>query len=209
MFFMKNAFLQNFYRSGVRVIVKLFYRCDFIGFENIPENGSAIIIANHISFMDGLLINAAAKRHVRFIIDEEIYKQPIVNYFMKMDEAIPVRPQKNSVKEMLETTHKALNNGELVAIFPEGMITYTGNLNRFKFGIEWIVQQNDVPVIPIAIIGMWGSSFSRKYVGKWYRFLPRKFRMKVKLICGKPIPHNKAKVSYLQKEMMKLISENV
>lgn len=205
---MANNTLEKFYRTIVKLIANSLYRCQFIGFENIPEKGSAIVIANHISFMDGLLLNAASKRHLRFIIDEQIYSTPIVNYFMKMDKAIPVRPQKDSVKEMLDATHEALNNGEIVALFPEGMITYTGNMNRFKFGIEWIIQQNDVPVIPVAIIGMWGSAFSRKYIGVWHRFIPKKFRMKVKLVCGKPIPHSKATVNYLQKELMRLKSEN-
>jgi 1-acyl-sn-glycerol-3-phosphate acyltransferase len=206
-FFNRN--LESFYRFGVKIIVHLLYKAEFSGFENIPETGGAIVIANHVSFVDGLIMNAASKRKMRFIIDEGIYNTPIVHYFMKMDRAIPVRPQKDSVKKMLETTQEALNNGELIAIFPEGMITYTGNLNRFKFGIEWIVQQNNVPVIPVALIGLWGSAFSRKYIGSKWRFVPKKFRMKIKAICGKPIPNEKAKTAYLQKQLMKLISENV
>lgn len=208
---MINDLLERFYRNGAKVLARILYSCKFEGFENIPETGPAVVIANHVSYVDGLILNAASKRKMRFIIDSEIYNYPGVNYFMRIDRAIPVAPTKDSVKKMLEITKEALDNGELVAIFPEGMITYTGNLNRFKFGIEWILQQNDVPVIPVALIGLWGSIFSRKYIDEkgFNKVRPRYFRKTVKAICGKPIPHAKAKIQYMQRELMKLISENV
>ncbi|HCR86169.1 MAG TPA: hypothetical protein DIV86_05770 [Alphaproteobacteria bacterium] len=206
---MFNDYLEKFFRFGAKILARVLYSCEFEGFHNIPKTGAAIVIANHVSYVDGLVLNAASKRPMRFIIDADIYNTAGVNYFMKLDRAIPVSPTKDSVKKMLETVKEALDNGELIAIFPEGMITYTGNLNRFKFGIEWILQNNNVPVIPVALIGLWGSIFSRKYLDSKHKFLPRYFRKKVKVICGKPIPHSKAKIQYMQRELMKLISENI
>ncbi len=206
---MLNKFLEKFFRIGAKILVRILYSCDYRGFENIPSKGPAIIIANHISYMDGLILNCASPRKMRFIIDEDIYKTPIVNYFMKMDRAIPVKPKKESVKQMIENVSEALKQGDLVAIFPEGQITYSGYLTRFKFGIEWLLKENpDVNVIPIAINGLWGSIFSRKYLDPKYKlkFLPRYFRMKITAVCGKPIAHQKATINYLQRELMKLIS---
>lgn len=206
---MLNTILEKFFRFGARVLVRVLYSCTFKGFENIPAQGPAIVIANHISYMDGLIMNCASPRKMRFIIDEDIYNVPVVNYFMKMDRAIPVRPAKESVKQMIEKVTEALGQGDLVAIFPEGQITYSGNLSRFKFGIEWLMANNTVPVIPVVLDGLWGSIFSRKYLDPKYKykFLPRYFRMSVKAICGKPIPHEKATINYLQKELMKMIGE--
>lgn len=204
---MLNIFLEKFFRFCVKIIVRSTYSCTFKGFENIPSKGAAMVIANHISYMDGLILNAASPRRMRFVIDEDIYNLPIVNYFMRMDRAIPVRPSKDSVKKAIEKVTEALNEGDIVAIFPEGQITYSGNLSRFKFGVEWMLAGANVPVIPVALDGLWGSILSRKYLDKKYKykFLPRYFRMNVKAICGKPINHDKATVNYLQKELMKLI----
>lgn len=207
---MLNKLLEKFFRFGAKMVVRLTYSCAFKGFEeNIPKEGGALIIANHVSYMDGLILNCASPRPIRFIIDEDIYNLPLVNYFMRMDRAIPVKASKDSVRSMIEKVTEAISQGDLVAIFPEGQITYSGNLSRFKFGIEWLLKENQVDVIPIVLDGLWGSVFSRKYLDPKYKFkfIPRYYRMKIKAICGKPIPHEKATINYLQRQMMKMIAE--
>ncbi|MCP5361413.1 MAG: 1-acyl-sn-glycerol-3-phosphate acyltransferase [Hyphomicrobiales bacterium] len=197
---------RPFYRSGAKLLVKMLYRTKFSGFEQIPNTGAGIIIANHVSYMDGLILHTACHRPVVFIIDEEIYKIPLVKYFLDLNGAIPVLPNRDSVTAMLEEVSRRLEKGELVCIFPEGMLTYTGNMSRFKFGIEWIIQHNPVPIYPVALKGLWGSILSRKYRKQslLMRLLPRGFRRRVSAICGAPIPPGKARLSYLQRVVMDL-----
>lgn len=204
-----NKFLEKFYRIGAKILIKILYRCEFKGFENIPQSGAAVIICNHVSFVDGLILNAASPRNFRFIIDEDIYNQPFVNYFMKMDRAIPIKPNKDAVKKALKTASEALQNGEIVAIFPEGQITYSGYMSRFKLGVEWIVKNDKVDVIPICLVGLWGSIFSRKYIGKKFKFFPRSFRRKVTAVCGKPISADHSTINNMQKILMKMYEDNL
>lgn len=204
-----NHSLEPFYRYGAKLLVHVMYRARFSGFENIPETGAAILIANHVSYVDGLVINAACKRPVRFIIDEEIYQLPGVNYFMRLNKAIPIAPNKTSVKLALSLVSDALRDGDLVCVFPEGQLTYTGNMTHFRFGIEWMVKNDPVPVIPIALKGLWGSVFSRKYLRSRFPWVPRSFRRKVSAVCGAPIPPEEAKISHMQRVIMKLKSSIV
>lgn len=204
-----NKLLESFYRIGAKLLIRIVYDCEFKGFENIPEEGPAVIIANHVSYVDGLIMNSACKRNIRFIIDEDIYNQPFVNYFMKMDRAIPIKANKEAVKKALAKASEALQNGEIIAIFPEGQITYSGYMGRFKFGVEWILKNDQVPVIPIVLIGLWGSIFSRKYLGQKFRFMPKYFRKTVKAVCGKPIPPSEATINNMQKVLMKLYENNL
>lgn len=200
-----NDVLEKFFRFGARVLIRVLYNCDFRGFaENIPKEGGAIIICNHVSYMDGLILNAASTRKLRFVIDDEIYQLPIVNYFMRLDRAIPILPQKDSVKKAIEKVNEGLEAGDLIAIFPEGQLTYTGHMIRFKFGIEWMLANNKVDVIPVALVGLWGSILSRKYIGKKWFWVPNSFRRKVWAICGQKIPHEKATINNMQRSIMKL-----
>ena len=111
----------------------------------------------------------------------------MVHYFMKIGRAIPVQPKKHSVEAMLDAISEGLEAGDLICIFPEGQLTYTGNLGRFKPGIEWILHRDPVPVYPIALKGLWGSIFSRKYRKSKWRWLPRNpFSRNIRAICGAP-----------------------
>ena len=200
-------FLEKFYLAGISVIIKTIYRTKLLGFkEHFPKEGPAIMICNHVSYMDGMILHHATPRKVRFIIDEAIYNAPIVNHFMKVDRAIPIAPTKESVKKALQKVSDGLKAGDIICIFPEGQLTYTGHMIRFKLGIEWIIQKDPVPIIPCALIGLWGSVFSRKYRKEKWKMIPRFFRKRVTVVCGKPIPPEKAKINHLQREVMRLKS---
>ena len=197
--------MESFYRACARILVKIVYKTEFSGFEKIPDNGPAILIANHASYMDGVIIQAACKRPVRFLIDHFIYNLPGVNYFMKLNRGIPILAKKESVEHAFDEISKGLESGDLIGIFPEGQLTYTGHLGRFKPGIEWIIDRDPVPVYPIIIVGLWDSMFSRKYRKSRFRWFPRSFRRKIVAICGDPIHPGNLHVNHLQRTLLGML----
>lgn len=194
----------KFYRRGVKILIPIIYRFKKYDFDNIPEKGPAILICNHVSYMDGLIIDASLKRPCRYIIDKHIFSVGPVKYFLGMYGAIPILPNRQSVEEALEKVSEYLRNGEIVCIFPEGQLTYTGNMSRFRFGVEWILKNDPVPVVPLAVKGLWGSILSRKYRRSKWKAFPRSFRRKIQIKCGKPIDPEEAKISNLQRVIMEL-----
>ena len=154
------------------ILVHSIYRLEKRGLENIPEKGPAVLVCNHVSFVDPLVILAASPRPIRFVMDHRIFSTPVLSFVFRTGKAIPVAPAKENEKLLNEAYDKiaeALEAGELVAIFPEGRITDNGELYPFKRGIQRIVQRTPVPVIPLALKGMWGSVFSRVHGGKAMR----------------------------------------
>ncbi len=154
------------------ILVHSIYRLEKRGLENIPEKGPAVLVCNHVSFVDPLVILAASPRPIRFVMDHRIFSTPILSFVFRTGKAIPVAPAKENEKllnEAYDRIAEALEAGELVAIFPEGRITDTGELYPFKRGIQRIVERTPVPVIPLALTGLWGSFFSRIHGGKAMR----------------------------------------
>jgi 1-acyl-sn-glycerol-3-phosphate acyltransferase len=195
---------EPYYRAAIHALTRFVYKPNYIGFENIPAEGAAILISNHVSYVDGPIIDAGCKRRVRYLIDEDIYHLPGVHYLMAMDRAIPIAPNRKSVERAFDEISAALKAGELICIFPEGFLTYTGSLGRFRPGIEWIIKRDAVPVIPMALSGLWGSVFSRKYRKSFFRWLPRQRHRKVTAICGPALPPETINVNYLQDVVLKL-----
>jgi hypothetical protein len=146
------------------LLIHTVYRLEKQGLANIPEHGPAVLVCNHVSFVDPLVILAASPRPIRFVMDHKIFSIPILSFVFRTGKAIPIAPAKVDPKLLDEAYDKvadALAHGELVAIFPEGRITDTGELYPFRSGIEKIVERTPVPVIPLALKGLWGSFFSR------------------------------------------------
>ncbi len=203
-----SFYLSPVYREVLHWLTRFVYRPRYIGFENIPATGAAILICNHVSYMDGPILDAGCKRHIRYIIDDEIYRLPGVHYLMKLANAIPIAPNRKSVEAALDAISEGLRAGDLICIFPEGELTFTGSLGRFRPGIEWMLKRDPVPVVPIALAGLWGSVFSRKDMKSWIRFVPRRWlRHNVKVICGKPIPAEQTPtltVNHLQEIVLKM-----
>jgi acyl-[acyl-carrier-protein]-phospholipid O-acyltransferase / long-chain-fatty-acid--[acyl-carrier-protein] ligase len=138
------------------------YRVHVIGRDNFPEKGGALLVCNHMSFVDAALLVAATDRPIRFIMHRDIYDHPVVKPFAKMVRAIPISSEQHP-RELLQSLHvasDALRDGEIVCIFAEGQITRTGQLLPFRRGLERIVKGVDVPIIPVNLDGVWGSIFS-------------------------------------------------
>jgi 1-acyl-sn-glycerol-3-phosphate acyltransferase len=147
------------------LLVHTFYRLDKSGLDNIPEKGPAVLVCNHVSFVDPLVLLAASPRPIRFVMDHRIFSMPVISFVFRTGKAIPIAPAKENerlLNEAYEKVAEALGHGELVAIFPEGRITDTGEIYPFRGGIRRIVERTPVPVVPLALKGLWGSFFSRR-----------------------------------------------
>jgi 1-acyl-sn-glycerol-3-phosphate acyltransferase len=155
-------FLQRFL---VWLLIHTVYRLRKEGVEHIPEEGPAVLVCNHVSFVDALVIMAASHRPVRFVMDHRIFRIPLLNFIFRETRAIPIAPEKEdpAMKEAaFAEVARALAAGDLVALFPEGGITEDGNISEFRPGISRILAETPVPVMPLALRGLWGSFFSRQ-----------------------------------------------
>ena len=145
------------------------YRFKVQGDENIPTHGAAVLVCNHVSFVDAVLLMAASPRPIRFLMDHRIFKVPVLGWLFKLAKAIPIAPQKEdpaAYEAAFDAAAQVLREGDLLAIFPEGGITKDGTLQPFKGGIMKILERAqadgvNAPVIPMALNNLWGSYFSR------------------------------------------------
>jgi len=146
------------------LLIHSVYRLRKDGLQNIPDTGPALITCNHVSFVDALVIAAASPRPIRFVMDHNIFKVPVLSFVFRTGRAIPIAPAKEDpvlLEKAYDDIAAALKAGELVAIFPEGRITDTGEMYPFKGGVRRIIERTPVPVLPMALSGLWGSFFSR------------------------------------------------
>jgi 1-acyl-sn-glycerol-3-phosphate acyltransferase len=171
------------------LLIHSIYRLRRIGIENIPEKGPALLTCNHVSFVDAVVILAASPRPIRFVMDHNIFRVPVLSFVFRTGKAIPIASQKEN-PAMLEAAYaevsRALKEGDLVAIFPEGRITHTGEIGQFKRGIERILEKDPVPVIPMALCNLFGSMFSRKDGPAFFK-APRKLFARIELRVGKAL----------------------
>ena len=177
------------------VLVHTLYRVRSIGTERIPDQGAAVLVCNHVSFVDAIVIMGESPRPIRFVMDHRIFRIPLMNWFFRNAKAIAIAPARED-PTMLDKANvridAALADGDLVCIFPEGRITDTGEMYPFKQGVRRIVERNPVMVIPMALRGLWGSFFSRFGGAAFSRpidaRLRRGLRSRVELVVGEPVP---------------------
>jgi Acyl-CoA synthetases (AMP-forming)/AMP-acid ligases II len=165
------------------------YRVRVIGRDYFPEKTGALLVCNHMSFVDAALLVAATDRPIRFIMYQGIYDHPVVKPFAKMVKAIPISSEQHP-REMLHSLKiatDALRNDEIVCIFAEGQITRTGQLLPFRRGLERIMKGVEVPIIPVNLDGVWGSIFSFER-GRFLWKMPRRIPYRVTVSFGKPMP---------------------
>jgi 1-acyl-sn-glycerol-3-phosphate acyltransferase len=168
------------------------YRFKVRGEEHIPTEGAAVLVCNHVSYVDAVLLMAASPRPIRFIMDHRIFATPVLGALFRLGKAIPIAPQRDdpaAYERAFEEARHVLDEGDLLAIFPEGGITRDGQLAEFKGGLMKVLQTHPVPVVPMALGNLWGSFFSRVEGGAAMR---RPFRRglfsPVTLDVGAPLP---------------------
>ncbi|HWG89112.1 MAG TPA: 1-acyl-sn-glycerol-3-phosphate acyltransferase, partial [Candidatus Acidoferrales bacterium] len=166
---------------------RVIYGIRVIGRQNIPANGGALLVANHLSFIDVALINAAANRPVRFLVFKEIYDNPLLKPFLALMQAIPISQDLRPHEKIhaLQTAGNAIRSGELVCVFAEGQISRTGGMLPFRRAAKRIIKNLDAPIIPVNLHGIWGSIFSFER-GRFIWKLPRHIPYPVTVSFGKP-----------------------
>lgn len=193
-------------RFLVWILTHTMYRVKHAGFQHIPEEGPCVLVCNHVSFMDALVIAGAVRRPVRFVMDHGIFRVPVLNFIFRTAGAIPIAPAKvdPSIKvKAFERVAEYLAHGEVVCIFPEGKLTATGDMNPFKPGIEEIVARSPVPVVPMALRGLWGSFFSRKDGAAMLKW-PRRIWSRIELVVGPAVPARDVSAASLQQRVAEL-----
>ena len=187
-------------RFLVWILVNLLYRVRSTGLENVPERGPAILVCNHVSFVDALLVGGSVRRPVRFVMYYKIFQNPLLRFIFKTAKAIPIASAKEDEKllaEAFERIDRELEEGHIVCIFPEGGITRDGEIQHFRPGVERIIERRAVPVIPIALGGIWGSWFSRQ-TGGGLRKIPGRLWARVSVRFGEPVPPQDASAAGLE-----------
>ena len=182
------------------LLIHSVYRVRTEGLDNIPEEGACVVVCNHVRYVDAMVIAAAVRRPIRFVMDHRIFKMPVLSFIFRTMRTIPIAPAKEdaALKERaFAEAERALAEGEIVGIFPEGRLTDTGELNRFRPGVKEIVTREPVPVFPMALRGLWGSFFARAHgghaMGGWLGLFPR-----IELVVGAAIPPAEATPERLQ-----------
>jgi acyl-[acyl-carrier-protein]-phospholipid O-acyltransferase/long-chain-fatty-acid--[acyl-carrier-protein] ligase len=174
----------------VWLLTRTLYRIRILGENRIPEKGGALLVCNHVSFIDAVLLFVAAPRDIRFIMHKDYFKRPLIHPIAKIMGAISISSEQRP-REMIESLRlasEAIRNGDVVCIFAEGQITRIGHTLPFRRGFERIMKDVEAPIIPVVLDGVWGSIFSfeqQKFLWKW----PRRFPYPVTVNYGKPLPH--------------------
>ncbi|WP_354675068.1 MFS transporter [Cupriavidus alkaliphilus] len=189
------------------ILVHTLYRLRRINAERIPAEGPAVLVCNHVSFADAVVLMACSPRPVRFLMDHNIFKVPLLSWFFRQARAIPIAPAHQDpemLRRAYDSVAQALDDGDLVCIFPEGKITATGDINPFKQGVQQIIRRTPVPVVPMALRGLWGSFFSRKGAPAMSRPFRRGILNRLELVVGEPVPPESATPEGLQQMVQAL-----
>jgi len=178
-----------FLRLLLVICTNTLYRLRIVGQEHVPQSGGALLVPNHMSFVDGFLLMASVDRPIRFVVDAAYATHPLFKWLMTAMKVIPITSAGDTrmILRALRSAGQALDNGELVCIFPEGQITRTGTLLPFRRGFERIVKGREVPVIPAHLDRVWGSIFSFEG-GRFLRKWPERIPYPVSVSFGAPLP---------------------
>jgi 1-acyl-sn-glycerol-3-phosphate acyltransferase len=189
------------------ILVNTLYRIKVEGLERIPDEGAALLVCNHVSFMDALIIGGCVRRPVRFVMYYKIFNIPVLRFIFRTAKAIPIAGRKEDpalLERAFDEVDRALADGELVCIFPEGGLTRDGTIATFRPGVEQILSRRAVPVIPLALRGLWGSVFSRHDSALGRSRLPRRFRSRIGLAVGVPVASDSANAALLEERVREL-----
>jgi 1-acyl-sn-glycerol-3-phosphate acyltransferase len=182
------------------VITNTLYRIRATGLENVPDDGPALIVCNHVSYVDALVVGGALYRPVRFVMWYRIFDIPLLRFLFRTARAIPIASASEDpelLSAAFDRIDAELAAGNLVCIFPEGEITHDGHMTAFRRGVEKILARRPVPVVPVALGGLWGSWFSRRHGGRLRR-LPGKLFARVDVRIGEAVPARDASAAGLE-----------
>jgi 1-acyl-sn-glycerol-3-phosphate acyltransferase len=182
------------------LLIHTFYRVDKTGLENIPDEGPCIVVCNHVSYVDAVVIAACVRRPIRFVMDHRIFRVPLLSFIFRTMRTIPIASAREDARmkgRAFAEAADALRGGEVVGIFPEGKLTDTGELSPFRPGVQQMIATTPVPVVPMALSGLWGSFFSRSSDGKAMRRL-RGIFSRIALVVAPPVPPERVTLDGLQ-----------
>lgn len=191
-------------------IVRIVYRVRTEGLDRVPDHGAALVVANHVTYADALILGGLCRRPIRFVVDHRIHDLPALRWFFRLVRAIPIASAKDDPARLalaLEAIDHALADGELVGIFPEGRLTRDGELDVFRSGVERILTRRPVPVVPVALRGLWGSFFSHEG-GKPFAKRPRRFWSRVEVVVGAVLAPEQATPARLRARVLRLRGEH-
>ena len=192
-------------RFLVWILIHTIYRVSVKGIDNIPAEGPVIVASNHVSFADPLILGGIIRRPVNFVMYYKIFRIPVLNFIFRTGKAIPIASRAEHpeiLDQAYRRIHQVLDSGEVLGIFPEGGITCDGNIQPFKSGIDKIIGEKPVAVVPIALCHLWGSLFSRR--DPLLKRRPYKLWAKIELRIGTPIPPQEVTAARLQEEVQRL-----
>ena len=193
-------------RFIVWILTHTIYRVKREGLRNIPDEGPVLLVCNLVSYMDALVIAGAVRRPIRFVMDHQIFKTPVLGGIFRMARAIPIGPRAK-VPEIydaaFERIDEELSVGHVVCIFPEGRLTTDGEIAQFRSGVDVILERRPVPVVPMALRGLWGSFFSH-CGGPALKHLPRRFWSRIELLAEPPIAPEDANSQHLEQEVRRI-----
>jgi len=183
------AILPDFLiRFSLWMLTHTIYRIRIFGQEHVPFRGAAVLVCNHISYVDALLVGACVQRFIRFTVYRPYYELKALNWLFRLMKAIPVSGRnRREIVDAIERARDELREGHVVCVFAEGAISRTGNLLPFKRGVEKILEGLDVPVIPVYLDRLWGSIFSFKE-GRFFWKWPEQIPYAVAVVFGQPLP---------------------
>lgn len=193
-------------RFLVWVLTSVFYRIERKDLAKIPREGAVLLVCNHVSFVDALIIAGSCRRPVRFVMEYSIYKVPVLNFIFRTAGAVPIDTRQRNPEIYEAAFHRIagyLRDGEPVCIFPEGRLTSDGEIAEFKAGIVRILSETPTPVVPLALNGLWGSFFSHAD-GRAMKKLPRRLWARLRIIAGDLIPAEAATPNYLREQVLQL-----
>lgn len=197
-------------RFLIWMISHTLYRVRHSGLDAIPERDAAVLVCNHVSYVDACLLAGAVRRPIRFVMHVDIYRIPVLNFIFRTGRTIPIigRHQDPDVYEAaFEAIRAGLAAGDLLCIFPEGRLTTDGEVDRFRRGVERIVEETPVPVVPMALAGLWGSFFSPEGKGPLRRG-PGRFWSRVDVVAGEPVPAAAVEADDLRERVLALRGSN-
>lgn len=190
------------------VLVRTLYRLRLHGIEkHIPDEGPALIVCNHVTYMDALVLSASIPRPVRFVMYYRIFNIPVMRWIFRTGKAIPIAGAKEDpvvMRQAFEDVDAALADGQLVCIFPEGALTRDGNIAPFKAGMERILARRPVPVVPMALKHMWTSMWSKRDGRLGRMRVPRRFRAHVEVVAGEPVDGREAGAAMMEAKVRAL-----